>query len=111
MLLLLLNCRSIPYADGTVIETCTFKLARHHYLTYYMADLVIFYVIPLILTCVLYALIARILFLSSKLSGVPGASPASPAAAAAQPTRSGAAARIRRSSSTTSSRVQVYYII
>ena len=59
------------FADGTHIETCTFKLERHHYVTYYMADLIIFYVGPLLLTCVLYALIARILFGSDIVSSCP----------------------------------------
>jgi len=75
------------------------------YTSYFMADLIIFYVIPLFLTCLLYALIARILLVSSRMSDAAGAS------AATQPTRAGAAmttARIRRSSSSSSSRVQVY---
>ena len=94
---------------------CDFKMARHHYLAYYMADLVIFYIIPLFLTCLLYALIARILFLSTRPSGTPGSSTPTSAAAAAAATphtsrAAGAdatAARIRRSTSSTSSRVQV----
>jgi thyrotropin-releasing hormone receptor len=58
---------------GVQIETCTFKLERDSYLTYYMADLVIFYVVPLLLTCILYGLIARIL-VSSTISATPGKS-------------------------------------
>ena len=101
--------RHRQYDDGTEIEMCTFLLDRHHYLTYYMADLVIFYVIPLFLTCLLYALIARILFMSTRMAGTPGSSSGSPDA---HSTRSGAAScttRIRRSTSCTSSRVQVHY--
>ena len=78
------------------------------YTSYFMADLIIFYVIPLFLTCLLYALIARILLVSSRMSDAAGAS------AATQPTRAGAAmttARIRRSSSSSSSRVQVYWLL
>lgn len=53
------------------IEQCTFKLKRKSYLTYYMADLFLFYVFPLILTCVLYGLIARILF-DNTITSTPG---------------------------------------
>ena len=49
---------------GTV-ELCSIRLERHQYSAYYMADLMVFYVIPLILSVVLYALIARNLFLTS----------------------------------------------
>lgn len=59
------------FRGGVRIEVCTFKLERDSYLTYYMADLVIFYVVPLLLTCILYGLIARILA-SSTLSATPG---------------------------------------
>ncbi|XP_074645386.1 thyrotropin-releasing hormone receptor-like [Tubulanus polymorphus] len=59
------------YPDGQIIDICTFKLHREDYTTIYMADLVIFYVIPLILTCVLYGLIGRILF-SSTIPKNPG---------------------------------------
>ncbi|KAK2148294.1 hypothetical protein LSH36_504g02013 [Paralvinella palmiformis] len=59
------------YRGGVHIEVCTFKLERDSYLTYYMADLVIFYVVPLLLTCILYGLIARILA-SSTLAATPG---------------------------------------
>jgi len=59
-------CRPLKYADGTHIERCDFRLERNQYRAYYMADLTIFYVIPLLLTCVLYSLIARILFASAR---------------------------------------------
>jgi len=98
-------CSRRQFADGTQIEMCDFKMARRHYLAYYMADLFIFYIIPLFLTCLLYALIARILVLSTRPSGTSGTT----AAAATAPTRAGtesAAARMRRSTSSTSSRVQ-----
>lgn len=58
--------RTVKFADGTEIEKCTYSMDRDSYVTYYMADLILFYVIPLLLTCVLYALIARILFTSSR---------------------------------------------
>ena len=106
---MVLNCRYRVYSDGTLIEWCEFKLKRHLYLAYYMADLVIFYVIPLFLTCLLYGLIARILFMSPLPSGTLGSSASD---APSQATRAGTATtavRVRRSTSSTSSRVQVYY--
>lgn len=45
--------------NGKVRLECTFKLKRSHYTIYYMADFIIFYVIPLVSTCALYVLIAR----------------------------------------------------
>ncbi|XP_013780061.1 thyrotropin-releasing hormone receptor-like [Limulus polyphemus] len=52
-------------------ETCTFALSRKHYLGYFFSDLVLFYVFPLLLSCVLYSLIARILF-SNEIPKNPG---------------------------------------
>ena len=49
---------------------CTFKLPRKDYLTYFMADLVVFYLVPLVVTCVLYALIARTLYGGGSGGGV-----------------------------------------
>ena len=69
--LALITTRQTKYLDGTSTESCTFKLKRKNYLTYYMADLVIFYIIPLLLTCVLYGLIGRILF-TSTIPSTPG---------------------------------------
>jgi hypothetical protein len=43
------------------IEMCTFSLPRRHYVVYYVADLVLFYVTPLAVACILYALIGRTL--------------------------------------------------
>ena len=110
----LLCDRRREFTDGTHIDTCTFKLARRLYLTYYMADLVIFYVIPLFLTCLLYTLIARILFTSARPSGTPGASTVMMTDQTARAGTTLAASRVRRSTSSTSSRVQVdifYFLI
>lgn len=41
---------------------CTFKYSRNYYLTYYMTDLVLFYVIPLAISCYLYICIGSVLF-------------------------------------------------
>ena len=48
-----------------VVELCRFRLARHQYLAYYMTDLLVFYVAPLVMSAVLYSLIARNLMLTS----------------------------------------------
>jgi len=48
--------------DGRSISACTFTLPRGHYVVYYMADLIIFYAIPLLTATVLYGLIARTLY-------------------------------------------------
>ena len=48
--------------DGRSISMCTFTLPRGHYLIYYMADLIIFYAVPLLTATVLYGLIARTLY-------------------------------------------------
>lgn len=50
---------------NSVVEVCAIRLERHQYLTYYMADLIVFYVVPLLLSVVLYALIARNLLLTA----------------------------------------------
>jgi len=55
--------------DGRSISTCTFTLPRGHYLVYYMADLIIFYAVPLLTATVLYGLIARTLYAAA--SGPP----------------------------------------
>lgn len=40
---------------------CSFLLPRERYLTYYVADFFLFYVIPLSVSCFLYVCIARVL--------------------------------------------------
>ena len=91
----LITVRKETYKGGLSIEKCDFKLERKSYLTYYMADLVIFYVFPLILTCVLYGLIARILF-DTPIPSTPGKA-------------NGVNSNSKKSSSISSSRVQVGY--
>ena len=73
--LALTTTRPLEFADGTRIEACTFKVERRYYVTYYMADLMIFYVGPLLLTCVLYALIARVLLSTDIASSSASACP------------------------------------
>ncbi|ESN96646.1 hypothetical protein HELRODRAFT_68111 [Helobdella robusta] len=52
----------------TFTYECSFKLKRHQYNIYYMSDLVIFYMVPLIGTSLLYCLIARALHFSTELN-------------------------------------------
>ncbi|XP_013780445.1 thyrotropin-releasing hormone receptor-like [Limulus polyphemus] len=73
-------------------ETCTFALSREHYLGYFFADLVLFYIFPLLLSCALYGLIAKILFTSEIPRNV---------------TKGGNPPRDSGKSSNTSARVQV----
>lgn len=49
------------------VYTCKFKLNREHYKGYYLTDIVLFYLLPLAISCVLYALIARVLYNSNDL--------------------------------------------
>ncbi|XP_071173120.1 thyrotropin-releasing hormone receptor-like isoform X2 [Mytilus edulis] len=57
-----------PWLGLTIIikagdkSICTFRLEREQYNVYYLADLIVFYAIPLCIAAILYALIARILF-------------------------------------------------
>lgn len=54
----------LSYAVDYPTQECTFKLSRDQYFLYYFLDIIMFYVVPLLLSCVLYSLIARILFTS-----------------------------------------------
>lgn len=45
-----------------ILPICDFSLDRKHYIVIYMCDLMLLYVSPLLLTCVLYGLIGRMLF-------------------------------------------------
>lgn len=49
------------------VFTCNFALDRKYYKGYYMTDIVLFYICPLLMSCVLYARIARILYKSDIL--------------------------------------------
>ncbi|KAH9527680.1 hypothetical protein DERF_001687 [Dermatophagoides farinae] len=49
------------------IYTCKFKLNREFYKGYYLTDIVLFYILPLLISCILYALIARILYHSNDM--------------------------------------------
>ncbi|KAJ8303075.1 hypothetical protein KUTeg_019471 [Tegillarca granosa] len=60
-----------PRDNFSKVVKCTFRLQREAYLAYYLTDLVVFYVIPLLIAGILYALIARILF-SSRITKAHG---------------------------------------
>ncbi|XP_069998221.1 thyrotropin-releasing hormone receptor [Penaeus vannamei] len=62
----------LRYAVDYPTQECTFKLSRDQYLYYYFTDIVVFYVVPLLLSCVLYSLIARILIASQLPKGPSG---------------------------------------
>ena len=57
----------IPFDPALGIEAseCHYKLSRDQYFSYYLADLVMFYVLPLLLSVISYSLIARILYKST----------------------------------------------
>lgn len=63
-LLVLTTTRPIHYRgfESYAKETCTFALARSFYIHFFFADFILFYVVPLIMSCVLYGLMARVLF-------------------------------------------------
>nr|XP_053646767.1 thyrotropin-releasing hormone receptor-like [Cherax quadricarinatus] len=54
----------LSYAVDYPTQECTFKLSRDQYFLYYFLDIIMFYVVPLLMSCVFYSLIARILFTS-----------------------------------------------
>ena len=60
--LFLTKTKPLYYKGLHDVETCTFALSRKNYLGYFFADLILFYILPLLLSCVLYGLIARVLF-------------------------------------------------
>ncbi|XP_049816658.1 thyrotropin-releasing hormone receptor-like [Schistocerca nitens] len=60
--LALASTRPLRYRGLPDLRACDFRLPRAHYLLYFFCDLLAFYVAPLLLSCVLYALIARALF-------------------------------------------------
>ncbi|KAI9556482.1 TRH-like receptor [Daphnia sinensis] len=52
----------IHYKGFQTVERCAMKLSREEYLGYFFADIVVFYLVPLLISCILYGLIARVLF-------------------------------------------------
>ncbi|KAL6460401.1 hypothetical protein MHYP_G00303670 [Metynnis hypsauchen] len=59
----LADTEELVYQDAIVVA-CAYKVSRNLYLPIYFFDFGIFFVLPLVLSTVLYGLIARILFLN-----------------------------------------------
>ncbi|XP_013417715.1 thyrotropin-releasing hormone receptor-like, partial [Lingula anatina] len=64
----LTKLNTAKYVGGIELDDCSLRLDRKTYGIYYTADFIVFYAVPLLLTAVLYVLIARMLFLSRGLS-------------------------------------------
>ncbi|XP_029101991.1 thyrotropin-releasing hormone receptor-like [Scleropages formosus] len=60
----LVDTNETVYADGVVVR-CGYRVSRNLYMPIYFLDFTLFYVVPLAVATVLYALIARILFASA----------------------------------------------
>ncbi|XP_043236634.1 thyrotropin-releasing hormone receptor-like [Amphibalanus amphitrite] len=52
----------VRYIGVSDVQQCTFKLTRQAYLGYFFADIVLFYVVPLLVSSVLYTRIAVVVF-------------------------------------------------
>ncbi|MED6273884.1 hypothetical protein CHARACLAT_010824 [Characodon lateralis] len=59
----LADTKETVYTNGVVV-TCAYRVSRSLYMPIYFLDFTLFYVVPLIVSTVLYGLIARILFMS-----------------------------------------------
>ncbi|XP_075213821.1 thyrotropin-releasing hormone receptor-like [Lycorma delicatula] len=60
--LVLATTKPLHYKGFEGLKKCDFTLPRNQYLIYFFTDLVVFYITPLVLTCILYGLIARTLY-------------------------------------------------
>ncbi|XP_004698363.2 thyrotropin-releasing hormone receptor-like [Echinops telfairi] len=69
--LFLVDTREAAYADGVQVQ-CGYRVSRSLYLPVYFLDFMLFYALPLGLATVLYALIARVLFVGPLPPGDPG---------------------------------------
>ncbi|CAL8298869.1 unnamed protein product [Lota lota] len=63
------DIQELVYDDVTII-TCGYKVPRRFYMPIYFFDFGIFFVLPLLLSAILYGLIARILFMNPLPSSV-----------------------------------------
>lgn len=59
----LADIQKLEYDNATVV-TCGYRVPRKYYLPVYFFDFGVFFVLPLLLSAVMYGLIARILFLN-----------------------------------------------
>lgn len=60
--LVLTTTKPLYYRGYPQARECAFKRPRDEYLPYYFTDFIVFYMIPLTVSCVLYGLIAWTLF-------------------------------------------------
>ncbi|KAL1124515.1 hypothetical protein AAG570_001141 [Ranatra chinensis] len=67
----LTETRPTRYRGFPDVRECVFKRPRNEYLAYFFTDLVMFYLIPLLLSCALYALISRAL-INRRVARTPG---------------------------------------
>lgn len=58
-----LTAACAPQVSGGGDLQCGYRVQRELYLPIYLFDFAVFYVVPLLLAVVLYALIARVLYL------------------------------------------------
>lgn len=58
------DVQELVYDDDITVVTCGYRVPRKFYLPVYFFDFGVFFVLPLLLSAVLYGLIARILFLN-----------------------------------------------
>lgn len=65
---------AIPYKGFEDVMKCSFKLSRETYVYIFLVDLIAFYIFPLVLSMILYGLIARILFASHSVKASSGGS-------------------------------------
>ncbi|XP_011448666.2 thyrotropin-releasing hormone receptor isoform X6 [Magallana gigas] len=78
----------VPHTrNGTVVQSCTYTLERYYYGIYYVFDFVVFYVVPLVLSSVLYFFMIRLLLKDG--------APRSTEHRSLQPRNRGAAARMQ----------------
>uniref|UniRef100_S4RHF6 Thyrotropin-releasing hormone receptor n=1 Tax=Petromyzon marinus TaxID=7757 RepID=S4RHF6_PETMA len=90
------------------VTECGYRVSRNLYLPIYFFDFAAFYVLPLVLACVLYALIARVLLLPPPPASRTLAAPAVPLSLPLAAVCSGAVPSVnRRGKSAYSSRKQV----
>lgn len=60
--LVLATTKPLYYKGFNNLKKCDFTLPRNQYLVYFFADLIVFYILPLGITCVLYSFIIRTLY-------------------------------------------------
>jgi hypothetical protein len=98
----LTETKPLLYHGEPPARFCDFKRPRKEYLAYFFADLIVFYVVPLLVSCILYCLIARVLFARRGPTGVAGGG-----ASRMKPKINGGCSVVVDNSMATSARAQV----